>query len=106
MKDKRKVLIFCMIFVGSAAFCQYSSKITIHSSLSHAHSLSTILPLPASAFLQLLPGNFSTSQLGFFCKQEWKFESATRVPFKFRLGNVGYCDWLEGNKPAGLLPVR
>lgn len=106
MKDKRKVLIFCMIFVANAAFCQYSPKITVHSFIGHVESSRKIHPSVPGLFLAVLPGNFSTTQLGFFCKQEWKFESATRVPFKFRLGNMGYCDWMEGKKPGGLLPLR
>ncbi len=41
------------------------------------------------------PG-FNASSLGFFCKQEIKFEKATKIPLKFRLGSVQQCDWMEG----------
>ena len=45
--------------------------------------------------LPVSPG-FYAANLGFFCKQEIKFEKATKIPFKFRLGSVQQCDWLEG----------
>ena len=43
-----------------------------------------------------LKGDYYSSRLGFFCKQEIKLEKATKIPFKFRLGSVQYCDWMEG----------
>lgn len=41
------------------------------------------------------PG-FYAANLGFFCKQEIKFEKVMKIPFKFRLGSVQQCDWMEG----------
>ena len=49
-------------------------------------------PFPFS----FIPTGYYLTQLGFFCKQEIKFEKATRIPLKFRLGSVPYCDWMEG----------
>ena len=46
----------------------------------------------------VLPANFSCTQLGFFCKKEMKFESATKIPLRFRLGSLQYNDWMEGKK--------
>lgn len=43
-----------------------------------------------------LPGDFYAKQLGFFCRQEIKFDKATKIPFRFRLGSVEQCDRLEG----------
>ena len=39
---------------------------------------------------------FYSMQLGFFCKQEIKFDKLTKIPFRFRLGSVEECDRLEG----------
>ncbi len=45
---------------------------------------------------QVIEPNFYVTNLGFFCKQEIKFEKATKIPFRFRLGSVEDCDRMEG----------
>ncbi|MEO6490737.1 MAG: hypothetical protein ABIO04_12410 [Ferruginibacter sp.] len=103
MKQKRKFLFFCMIIVGKAAFSQLSPqfKTVIHSNNQSFNSAGR--NFKPSSIIQL-PANFSCSQLGFFCRTEIKFEKATRIPFKFRLGSVQYNDWLEGKANSGVLP--
>ena len=44
-------------------------------------------------FLQPDLGN---RNLGFICKQEWKFEKKTGIPLRFRLGSLEYVNRLEG----------
>lgn len=54
-----------------------------------------IQPINASAILN---GDFYAQHLGFFCKKEYKFEKATHIPLRFRLGSLDYCNYLEGKK--------
>ena len=57
--------------------------------------------IPLSLFPYfVISANHYTQGFGFFCKKELQFEKATKVPFKFRLGTVQYCDWMEGKPNA------
>lgn len=106
MKKKGKFLIFCMIFVIANCIAQQNklqcntAKGFINSSFYAAPSFT----IPALNKAVISPG-FYVNNLGFFCKQELNFQSSTRIPFKFRLGSVQYCDWMEGKKNAGILPA-
>ena len=94
-----------MIFVAGQSFSQnLRLKMTPASptaGLSNAVPASllrnenTSLKSVAAPFLS---GNYYASKLGFFCKQEIKFEKIVKVPFKFRLGGVEDCDKLEGKR--------
>ena len=55
-----------------------------------------------SIIITSLPQNFYTRNFGFFCKKELQLEKVTKIPFKFRLGSVQQCDWMEGKANAGI----
>lgn len=42
--------------------------------------------------------NTVVTNWGFFCKQEWKLEKATKIPLKIRLGSLEATNKLEGYK--------
>lgn len=46
--------------------------------------------------LIFIPPHFTLSNWGWFCRQEYKFEQATKIPFAFRLGSKAMVDELEG----------
>lgn len=45
-----------------------------------------------------LSDDYYTRHFGFFCKKELEFEKTTRIPLKFRLGSLDYCNSLEGKR--------
>ena len=49
-----------------------------------------------NAPIHIIPSNYYTKNLAFFCKKELQLEEVTKVPFRFRLGSVDYVDQLEG----------
>jgi hypothetical protein len=46
--------------------------------------------------LRLLPQDYYSTNLGFFCKKELQIEKLTKVPFRVRLGSLDYVNALEG----------
>ena len=94
-----------MIFVAMSAFSQDIHRTTILG-LSAENSLKPL----STTFLgkgsvqssggpqPFLSANYYASRLGFFCKQEIKWQKLTKIPFTFRLGSIEECDRMEGKK--------
>jgi hypothetical protein len=122
MNKKVKILFFCMIFVASAAFSQQSTgfikqqqaltpilftkTIAANTLLFYKKPGKSLLPLKknfggatfyATSIFILRP-DYYKQQLGFFCRKELQLEQFTKLPFKFRLGSMEQCDWLEGKR--------
>ena len=76
MKEKKKILFLCMIVVANAAIAQFS-PIRIAAPYINPGNVSFNKNVILTAGNSVLPANFSTAHLGFFCKKELKFESVT-----------------------------
>jgi hypothetical protein len=108
MNKKCEILFFCMIFVGSYCFPQLVTSTKQRLILMEQVFKPTVtnyFPFRKVASTNLkdapfLSADYYAKQLGFFCKQEIKFDKVTKIPFRFRLGSVEQCNWLEGkSKP-------
>jgi hypothetical protein len=54
-------------------------------------------PNPFSIY-PVIPQNYYTQHFGVMCKKELVIEKATGIPFRFRLGSIQQCNYLEGKK--------
>jgi hypothetical protein len=54
----------------------------------------------------VIDADFYSQGFGFFCKKELKFEKATKIPLRFRLGTLQYNDYLEGKPNTGILGLH
>ncbi len=116
-----------MIVVGTASFCQKRTTILLKTPSYNTTEKKNIFysaidmnwikncfpqkKIPAiqqsadiNNPLTILNPGFYTQHFGFFCKKELQFEKATKIPFKFRLGSVQQCDWMEGKLNTGIKP--
>lgn len=58
------------------------------------------LMLSQPALSQQQPSCYAMADLAFFCRLEVKLERATKMPVRFRLGDVQQVDYLEGKFTA------
>lgn len=101
----RIFLFFCMIIVINTTSAQQSQlQVNTGKLLQLSPSVFEKEPSPSFSTNTVISPDFYKKNLSFFCRQELLWQAATRVPFKFRLGSVQYCDWMEGK--GNNSPVR
>ncbi len=59
---------------------------------------SSLEKAPISSSFPVIPQNFYTQHFGIMCKKELAIEKATKISFRFRLGSLQQCNYLEGKK--------
>ncbi len=88
------VVIVSTVFVFSAA-AQLNTD-TLQNKIKPFSAL-TDSTLPKPLFLaSVIPANFYTTHLPFFCDKELKLQKAIKIPLIFRVGSVVDCNKLEG----------
>ena len=50
--------------------------------------------------LRILPQDYYSNNIGFFCKKELQLEKLTKVNFRVRLGSLDYVNAMEGKNAA------
>lgn len=96
MKIKFITLLFCVVIAVTTAFGQSTSSLFKGNILLKKTPDSSVKKNNYVSPSMLVSPTFYSSNLAFFCKQELKFEKATKIPFKFRVGSVQQVDYLEG----------
>jgi hypothetical protein len=84
------LFVFLLLVVAFKANAQLLQPSVIQSQ----QKIDSLRNLP----IQIIPANYYSKNLAFFCKKELQLEKITKVPFRFRLGSVDYVDHLEGKK--------
>jgi hypothetical protein len=107
MKNWIKICGFMAIFFLSVLFCtaQVSKNILFENDTRGVHNqlAGTSMPngevftMTSRQLLHITP-NYYTQHFGFLCKKELAIEKATKIPFRFRLGSMEQCNYLEGRK--------
>lgn len=85
--------LLMIILIANINFCFGQQKIPISKKLFFK---SKFYPAQIKKSPVVIKPNFMSTQQGFICKQEWKFEKKTKLPLKIRLGSLDYVNKMEG----------
>ena len=89
---KIRVVFLLLFFTTISVYAQQNTDSVINKKISFVQTPAS----PVFTLSSIVPANLSTKHLPFFCDKEYKLEKMTKIPFRFRLGSVEYCDKMEG----------
>jgi hypothetical protein len=93
--------------MGKAATLFFFAVVLTQTKASSQLHLRPLVDSAAQPFsLRVLPQNFYTQQLSFFCKKEVQLQKLTSLPLFIRLGSKDYVDYLEKKPNAAWLPKQ
>ncbi len=79
---------------------QFTQKVLLWSELLPKQVADTALPASLASFKSWSsterPYAYKVEDLAFFCRLEVQLEKATKIPVRFRIGDVQQVDYLEG----------
>lgn len=105
MIKKYKILFFCLLVLITKLNAQvpivnpFIKPVALQLPIKSGFKTTGILLKKQSHLYNLQAGiaaDHYAKGLGFFCKQEIKFDRISKMPFRFRLGSVEDCNRLEG----------
>jgi len=91
---RHSFLLICFLIVHLSLSAQLNPQ---KADVEKRDSLQSALPAIRPAYIA---PDLYTKRIGFFCKKELQFEKMTRLPLRFRLGDLSYCNYLEGKTKA------
>jgi hypothetical protein len=94
----KRICLFVNLFLITAVSTK--AQLSLTSAPSKIFSTDS---LRGSGF-RLLPEDYYSKNLSFFCKKELQIEKITKVPLRFRLGSLDHVNKLEG-KQAAFIPA-
>jgi len=88
------IIVLALTFFSKNIYSQSLSRIQEIKTV-RLHIDSSLIPWKANT---IISKDAYVKNLAFFCRQELRIEKALRVPLRFRVGSLAYCNFLEGKK--------
>lgn len=115
MKRRIKIIVVVVVLISGKSFSQASTQFSmlqplkanmLNKNIQLNHPLKkTFVNSPKKPLNQnfyntaLILPDYYTRHFGFFCQKELQLEKTTRIPLRFRLGSLEYCNKMEGKSP-------